>query len=101
MRAAKTTDDAANGMLAVSALICGFVLFGLYMREQIKITSTVVSSIRDTSAKHITDKPAPANAEHSRAATLEIANLARQAKKGARRRPVIITQRAYPGYAAP
>ena len=103
MRAAKTTEDAASGMLAVSALICGFVLFGLYMRDQIKTTSTVVSSIRGISAKHITDKPAPANAEHSRAAALEIANLAgvtRGAKKGARRRPVI-TQRAYPGYAAP
>ena len=91
-------------MLALSALICGFVLFGVYMRDQIKTTSTVVSSIGGTSAGPITDKPAPANAEHSRAAALEIANVAgvtRRARKGARRRPVITTRRAYPGYATP
>jgi hypothetical protein len=89
-------------MLAVSALICGFVLFGLYMKDQIKTTSTLVSSIRVTSAKHTTDRPAPANAERSRASapeTAKIAGITRRGKKGARRRPVI-TERAYPGYAA-
>jgi hypothetical protein len=101
MRAAKSTEDAASGMLAISALICGFVLFGLYMRDQIKTTSTLVSGIRVTSAKHITDKPAPANADQSRSApeTAKIAGITRRGKKGARRRPVI-TERAYPGYAA-
>jgi hypothetical protein len=113
MRAAKSTEDAAAGMLAISALICGFAIFGLYMREQIKPTSTAVSSIRLAPAKNITHKPVKAiygtpstDYRQSRAAAPEIIthpiaeDVKREApKKAAWRRPA--TQRAYPGYAVP
>jgi hypothetical protein len=54
----KETEDASTGFLAVCALICGFVVFALYMREKINTTSAAVGSIRLSSTKYITHEPA-------------------------------------------
>jgi hypothetical protein len=102
--AAKRTEDAGIGILVLCALMCAFAVFGLYMREQIKTTSTTLSSIQLQSAKDIKHKPAravdvvaPANSSTTRAFRADV-------KKGADKqaaRRTARTKRTYPAYAVP